>query len=294
MSQSTSGERPAVVVQPVDPEQVLQASVDASVAERVDAEQSGAVEAREGGHTSAAVVLIGNELLSGKVEDRNGPFVVRALRRLGVTLRSLCVVPDDEALIAEAVSREAARCDVVFTSGGVGPTHDDVTMAAVAGAFGVAMVTNEALRDQIERDYGGDASTLSAWMKMSQVPEGSNLLVNGEVRWPVFQMRNVYILPGSPENFQRQFNGIRDRFHSQHFETRSLYLRLDEGQLAARLQKIAGRFPGVMLGSYPVLGHAAYRVRVTLESKDHEIFEAAYRALLGSIDRHDIYKVVDD
>ncbi len=242
----------------------------------------------------AAVVLIGDELLTGKTADRNGALAIELFRAQGVTLRSLCVIPDEVALIAETIGREAARVDIVVTSGGVGPTHDDKTMEGVARAFGVDLVPSAAMRAHIERQFEGEPEgARSAWLKMADLPVGSELLeIDGE-RWPVTRLENVYILPGIPENFRRQLLGLRGRFLGSKVFLRTIFMGVGEGRIAAPLGEAAERFAGVSFGSYPVVGGAGWSVRVTVESVDAAAVEAASSWLLGRFGGDEVVGVLD-
>lgn len=242
---------------------------------------------------TAAIVLIGNELLSGKVEDENGRYLTRELRRLGVDLQGLYVIPDDTARIRDTVRREAARWTYVFTSGGVGPTHDDLTIGAMAEAFSVNLAPNEGLEAAIREHFGDDPRQLEAWLPMAQVPEGCVLMFNGSSVWPLLVMDNVYVMPGIPELFRTHFDAIADRFRTERFHTRSLYVRVGEGELAALLMKASADNPAVLFGSYPVMNHPDYKVRVTLESKERPAVGLAFKWLMTRIDRRLVYKVVD-
>lgn len=242
---------------------------------------------------TAAIVLVGNELLSGKVADENGAYLIAALRQLGVGLRAIHVVADDVDQIANTVAFEAAARDFVFTSGGVGPTHDDVTLAGIARAFDVPLVANEELEEHIVAHVPTGEVTVEAWRKMAQVPEGCALVYSGDALWPIFRMRNIFALPGIPAHFRRQFDAIREQFRAGRYHARSVYCRIGEGTLAGPLMQIATAYPDVTLGSYPELGNADYKVRVTLESKDHSSLEAAYSAFMATLGRDGVYKIVD-
>ncbi|MEO1267519.1 MAG: competence/damage-inducible protein A [Myxococcota bacterium] len=248
----------------------------------------------EAAHPTAAIVLIGNELLSGRVEDENGRYLIRELRRLGVELQALHIVPDDVQRIGEAVRRASERWTYVFTSGGVGPTHDDVTIEALSAAFDVEMTPNAGLEKAIQDHFGDDPVQLQAWLPMALVPKGCSLVFNGNNMWPLLVMDNVYVMPGIPELFRAHFEAIAERFESGRFYTRTVYVRMGEGELAAVLMEASAANTAVLFGSYPVMHASDYKVRVTLESKKRDAMTDAFRWLMGRIDRRWIYKVVDD
>ena len=242
---------------------------------------------------TAAIILIGNELLSGKIVDKNGAYLISELRALGVALQEIHIIADELDPISRAALALSERNDHVFTSGGVGPTHDDLTLDGLAAAFGVGLVENGTMAHHINAVFAHDEDRRSAFMKMARVPEGTSLMQNSDLLWPVYCIRNVYVLPGLPEIFRRQFDAIKDRFKSQPFYLRTIYFRVDEGELAPTVTKACREFSGVSFGSYPVWDQANYRVRVTIESKARATVEAAYKWMVERIRPDKIFKVVD-
>ncbi len=237
---------------------------------------------------TAAILVIGDEILSGKTDDRNARLLIGELRELGVALRRIAVIPDDIEEVAAALRDLSARFDYVFTSGGIGPTHDDVTIAGVAQAFNVPIVRHPDL-ETIIRDYFGENSDESR-LRMADVPEGSSLIDGPEMRWPVLAYHNVYILPGVPEHFSRKFLAIRERFRVEPFYTRAIYTLEDEFDLAENLRAVADGHPQVAIGSYPSFSSPDYRVKLTLESKDAAALEAAVQALMSALDLKKVVK----
>lgn len=228
--------------------------------------------------TTAALVVIGNEILSGKVADSNSTFLAQQLRAVGVSLCRIVVVPDDVAVIAETVRALAPAVDVLFTSGGVGPTHDDVTIAGVAAALGRRVVRHPSIESKL-REYFG--STLNAaQLKLAEVVEGTELEY-GHLSFPTFRVENIYVLPGIPELFREKVLALRERFATDPFHLRVVYTRELESAIAAHLDRTLAEFPELLLGSYPRLNDPDYRVRITLESKDETYVERALAALLA-------------
>jgi molybdenum cofactor synthesis domain-containing protein len=145
---------------------------------------------------SAGILIIGNEILSGKVADANSPYFCRELRPLGVDVERIVTIPDEIVTIAREVREMSEAYDVVLTSGGIGPTHDDLTIEGVAAAFELAIEHSESIEARIRRATGGDLN--ESQRKMAQVPSGSTLLDGGDVWFPLVVVRNVYIFPGVP------------------------------------------------------------------------------------------------
>ena len=156
---------------------------------------------------TAAYIGIGNELLSGSIQDANFPYLARSLRELGIRLMRGIVIPDEQEVIRETLELCRSRFDYVFTSGGLGPTHDDVTVEGVALALGVPVVRHPFLEKKI-RDFYGD-SLEEASLRMSEVPEGAELHLLDEMSFPILSVENVYLFPGVPELFRQKFEGIK-------------------------------------------------------------------------------------
>jgi molybdenum cofactor synthesis domain-containing protein len=239
--------------------------------------------------STAAMIVVGNEILSGKVTDTNSTFLARHLRGAGVTLERVIVIPDDVATIAQTVADYAARYDHVFTSGGVGPTHDDMTIAGVALAFGRPVVIHEGLRQAIENAVGPNPS--HPYMKMAEVPEGSRLIETEAGHFPTVTIDNVYVLPGIPEIFEAKILGLLERFRTRPFHLRQILCSASEGRIAEYLNATLAAFPELMLGSYPKLSDPEYRVRLTLESKDEAYLEQALGDLIARMPAEYIVRV---
>lgn len=226
---------------------------------------------------TAGILLVGNEILSGKIIDANAAFLCRELRPLGVDVRRITVIPDEVGLIAAEVAAFSREFDVVFTSGGVGPTHDDVTIEGVARGMGVPVVRHPRLRGLLERHFGDRLN--EAHLKMAEVPEGAEL-VGENLRFPSIQMKNVYVLPGVPEIFREKFNALRDRFRDEPFHLKNVFVSIGEGTLADYLNGLLRDFSTLLLGSYPEFNNPDYRVKVTLESRDRDYVERALAEFL--------------
>jgi molybdenum cofactor synthesis domain-containing protein len=229
----------------------------------------------------AGIVLIGNEILSGKIVDANASYLCRELRGLGVEVRKIVVIPDEVELIAAEVRAQARSFDLVFTSGGVGPTHDDVTMEGVARALGVSLFRDPHLVQMLEGLHKGRLN--EARLKMAEVPEGSVFVAGEDLIFPAVVARNVYILPGVPEIFRRKFEALRERFRDAPFHLCSIFVNMAEGTLADHLNELLTRHPDLMLGSYPEFFNPEYKVKVTLESKDAERVARAADDLLARL-----------
>ena len=237
---------------------------------------------------TCALVVVGNEILSGKIQDSNAYFAACELRKAGVALDRIAVVPDDVDAIACEVEHCAGHFDVVITSGGVGPTHDDVTMEGVARAFNRKLVMDPELTRLIHQHFVDRVS--AAGLKMAEIPEGAVLNQAGDRWFPTVQFQNVYILPGIPQLFEAKLLALMGRFAADPYFSHAIYLTAREGQVAQHLNSCLARYPKLMLGSYPKLNNPEYRVKLTLESKDRDYLESAFRDLLEALPKDAVVK----
>jgi molybdenum cofactor synthesis domain-containing protein len=199
---------------------------------------------------TAAALIIGNEILSGKVEEANLVVLARALRPLGVRLKHVAVVADEIDTIATEVRALASGHDWLFTSGGVGPTHDDVTIEAVAKAFGLPVVMSSELESMLRAHY--KERLTEGHLRMALVPEGASLEVTDEVRWPTIRIRNTWLMPGIPEVFRMKVPVVVARLGAgARFVSFAVYTKMDEGELKPLLDRVVAQFPDVDVGSYP-------------------------------------------
>ncbi|MCL4686383.1 competence/damage-inducible protein A [Myxococcota bacterium] len=230
---------------------------------------------------TAGVIIIGNEILSGKVVDLNSPYLCRELRALGVDVERIATIPDDIDVIAREVRAMSDAYDFVFTSGGVGPTHDDLTMDGVAKAFDLPIQVYDSIVERIERAQGRVAN--ASLIKMAALPAGAALVDAGDLWFPLVVVGNVYVFPGIPELLRRKFESIRERFRGEPFALRCVYVKLLESDIAAELHALLGEFPELRLGSYPRIGEAEFRVLLTLESRDAGYLQRALDSLLARL-----------
>eukprot|EP00741_Cyanophora_paradoxa_P021226 tig00000237_g20487.t1 len=232
---------------------------------------------------SAAIVIIGSELLSGSVADLNSSFLVKELRALGVATRRIAFLEDDVDQIAAEIRTASSAHSYVLCCGGVGPTHDDVTMAAIARAFGVPLVRDAATEAMLKDTYGKDCNEYV--LKMADFPQGYALLRKEGVPWPFLHVKNVYIFPGVPKFLQAKFETFKETFRSTPFLTAQVEVSAPESAIAAYLHEAVERHRDVRLGSYPVDGPPGVKVLLTLESKDAERLRAAFESLLMLLPR---------
>ncbi|MEO1368876.1 MAG: molybdopterin-binding protein, partial [Acidobacteriota bacterium] len=220
--------------------------------------------------------------LTGKIQDVNVAVLAKELFSLGVTLRRVVVCPDEVDVIADDVQALKRGHDWVVTSGGVGPTHDDVTIRAVARAFGRDVVLDPKL-ERLLRAYFGERLT-DDHLRMAMVPEGADMVSAPGVRWPTVLMENVFILPGLPEVFAMKMPTLRHHIGEERpFLSRAVATRCDEAEIASLLDDLDARFPEVAIGSYPRWGDDPVRVKITFDGRDPGRVDGAVAALVAAL-----------
>jgi FAD synthetase len=232
--------------------------------------------------STAGVIIIGNEVLSAKVQDENGPFLLKELRGQGVDVERVSVILDVIDTIADEVRTFSGRYDYVLTSGGVGPTHDDVTLDGVAQAFGLELVQDARMEKLLERAMRGREANDSL-LKMTYLPKGSELIETQDLWFPLVKVENVYVFPGVPRLLQAKFHGARERFVGQKVHLRNVYVTCVESDIAQDLHDLLAEFPDVLVGSYPRYSEEGFRTLITLESRDESYVGRATNSLLGRI-----------
>lgn len=248
---------------------------------------------------SAGILIIGDEILKGHTKDTNSQFFLTRLWSLGVKVKAVSVISDDVDEIASHVCDFASRFTYVLTSGGIGPTHDDVTMMAIAKAFDDPLVQNEHLADTLVELYDvKDISELSSFdLKMAQIPSSCKLSYGQcERTWnlfPLISIHNVYIFPGIPKLLESLFDCHVHLFSNQQsrFYLRKLYLSVDESVVAAELQKVHDKYGHrVHLGSYPEIGCKEFQTKLTLESLKPNILAEAMDYLTSMLPDNSIVR----
>jgi len=238
------------------------------------------------GGTAAAAVLIGNELLCGRTQDRNLAYIGRGLDEIGVRLMEARVVADAEGAIIAAVNALRERYDYVFTTGGIGPTHDDITTAAVAKAFDLAVVRSEAAVARMQAYYE-TTDIGEARLKMAEIPEGAALVDNPVSGAPGYRIDNVFVLAGIPRIMQAMFDSIRPLLAGgAPIRSLSIALYLRESVIAPGLAAIQARHPASDIGSYPFVKDARFGANVVARGTDLADLEAVIdeaRALARSL-----------
>jgi molybdenum cofactor synthesis domain-containing protein len=233
--------------------------------------------------TTAAILTIGNELLSGDVENTNGSWLARRLEADGDDVRLIAVLPDEIDEIARMLREQAERADLVLVTGGLGGTPDDLTREAVAAAFGVEQVEYTTVAADLRARFPGDPDYAARW---AFLPAGSRPLANPLGGAPGFVLENVYVLPGLPSEMEAMFGTVEDELRGGPpiGAWRRTY-RTTESRIAVLLARTATEHPGVRVGSYPSFGAEGPHVEVVLKSNDPDALDAAAAYLAYAIEK---------
>jgi molybdenum cofactor synthesis domain-containing protein len=232
---------------------------------------------------TACVIIIGNEILSGRTHDANLPYLAKALNNVGIRVVEARVVRDEENAIIAAISACRTRFDYVFTTGGIGPTHDDITAASIAKGFGVPIVRDERAVELLTRHYA--ATELNeARLKMAEVPEGAQLIDNPVSSAPGFRIGNVFVLPGVPRILQAMVDGLVVNLRGgAPVLSRTISGFVTESGIAARLAAAQQAHPAVEIGSYPFVRSGRFGVSLVVRSTDRTALEAAAAAVAAML-----------
>jgi molybdenum cofactor synthesis domain-containing protein len=224
---------------------------------------------------TACVLIIGNEILSGRTQDANLAFLAKGLNEAGIRLREARVIPDDADTIVNTVNEVRRSFDYVFTTGGIGPTHDDITSACIAEAFAVPLILHPEAKRLLESHYPPGGLN-EARLRMAQVPEGAVLLPNPISRAPGFRIDNVFVLPGVPQIMQAIFSELKHRLQGgAAVLSRSVSCTLAEGTIAKDLGELQARYADLEIGSYPYFRRSDFGVTLVIRGTERERIGAA-------------------
>lgn len=227
----------------------------------------------------AALVIIGDEILSGRTQDKNTSYLAAWLNEAGIELAEVRIVADDMAAIVEAVNTLRQKFSYVFTTGGIGPTHDDITAECVATAFDVDLIVNKEAYALLEDYYGVDDFT-PARQRMARTPDGATLIENRLSLAPGFQVENVFVLAGVPKIMQVMLEALRSRLQGgMKVWSKTLVLYTPESQAASLLVDVEEAHDGVNLGSYPFFKDGQVGTQIVGRSRDEVMLAKAMNAV---------------
>ena len=233
---------------------------------------------------TAGIVIIGNEILSGMIKDSNSMFMARELSAHGVKVGCTAIIPDEIDAIRETIELFSNRFTYVFTSGGIGPTHDDVTIEAISGAFNVQPVVNQYLKVLLHERFGAHLTAEN--LKMAQIPEGAELIMDQCLKFPLIKYNNVFILPGVPKLLKTKFFVSTKYLGNNTLFVKKVYVARSESEIATFLNEVAVFHKTVTIGSYPAGTNGCSSVLITLEAYQERQVEQALKHLkLGLPDK---------
>ncbi|GLK68168.1 competence/damage-inducible protein A [Hansschlegelia plantiphila] len=229
---------------------------------------------------TAAVLVIGDEVLSGRTRDANSGYIASYLTNIGVDLREVRVVPDDEDAIVEAVNALRARFTYVFTTGGIGPTHDDITADAIARAFGVGIDHDPRAVAMLRERFANPADLNEGRLRMARIPFGADLIANRVSKAPGFRIGNVMVMAGVPSIMQAMMDVVGPTLRQGvRIESASIRADAKEGDIALPLAAVQKAHPGVAIGSYPYVDETGFNTNIVLRSRDPAGLAAATAAV---------------
>jgi len=233
----------------------------------------------------AALIIIGNEILSGRTQDKNLSYLANWLNEIGIQLSEVRVIRDEEEIIVDAVNNLRKTYNYVFTTGGIGPTHDDITSLSIARAFNVDLEINDKALS-ILKEYYKDSELTDARMKMTMIPKGAELVDNPISRAPGFKIENVFVMAGIPSIMQGMLEGARKHLKGGDIiKSTSVDVFTRESNVAEELAELQRNYPDIEIGSYPFSKENKFGTSLVLRSKDSILLKKCELELLKIIDQ---------
>ena len=233
----------------------------------------------------AALIIIGNEILSGRTQDKNLSYLANWLNEIGIQLGEVRVIRDEEEIIVDAVNNLRKTYNYVFTTGGIGPTHDDITSLSIAKAFNVDLEINDKALS-ILKEYYKDSELTDARMKMTMIPKGAELVDNPISRAPGFKIENVFVMAGIPSIMQGMLEGARKHLKGGDIiKSTSVDVFTRESNVAEELAELQRNYPDIEIGSYPFSKENKFGTSLVLSSKDSRLLKKCELELLKIIDQ---------
>jgi molybdenum cofactor synthesis domain-containing protein len=243
---------------------------------------------------TACVIIIGNEILSGRTHDANLPYLATALNEVGIRIMEARVVRDEERAIVDAVNTCRAAHDYVFTTGGIGPTHDDITAVCIAKAFGVSLRRDPVAVAALTSHYGSKGVN-EARLKMADVPDGAELIENPMTSAPGFCIGNVFVLPGVPRILQAMVDRLKARLHGgAPVLSRTISAFTTESSIAEALSAVQDKHEAVEIGSYPFARSGRFGTSLVVRSTDRAALDAAAAGVLALLRAAGVEPIIED
>ena len=230
---------------------------------------------------TASIIIIGDEILSGRTQDTNSNYLARMLVERGICLEEVRVIPDDHIVIKNVVRNEASSKDYVFTSGGIGPTHDDITAEAIANCFDVPLIIRDDAVELLATNYKNGRKDLnSARLRMARIPEGAELIKNKISGAPGFIIKNVFVMAGVPQIFEAMVQEIILDLESVNpILSKAIKIFRTESEISDKLWNYADRYKDISIGSYPFNSSGVFGVEIVLRHTDRVLLNKVYNEI---------------
>ena len=231
---------------------------------------------------TASIIIIGNEILSGRTQDTNSNYLAKMLVERGISLEEIRVIPDDHRIIEDVVYKEASAKDYVFTSGGIGPTHDDITAEAIASCFDVPLSIREDAVELLAKNYQNGKKDLNeARLRMARIPKGAKLIKNKISGAPGFIIRNVFVMAGVPKIFEAMVQEIILGLGSKNpILSKTLKIFKTESEISERLRNYADKYKEISIGSYPFNNSRKFGVEIVIRHTDPILLNKVFNEIL--------------
>ena len=234
---------------------------------------------------TAAIVIIGAEVLSGKISDQNGPYLIQELRKRGIELTEIRTIGDDIETISQCARELATSNDYLFTTGGFGPTHDDVTIDGIAAALDRPTRRSPELEQKLREHFG--ARLNETRLKLADVPEGAHVEMVTPVL-PLIRVENIFIFPGVPELMVQSFEHMAHELQGAPFICRHVTISGSESAMADHLRDVQNAHPGVQIGSYPRFLENGCEVKITIDGRQEEDVQQALQEVIAGLEKERI------
>ena len=231
---------------------------------------------------TASIIIIGNEILSGRTLDTNSNYLAKMLAERGISLQEVRVIPDDHSIIKDVVNNESSLKDYVFTSGGIGPTHDDITAEAIASSFDVPLLVRDDAVELLARHYrNGKKDLNAARLRMARIPEGASLIKNKVSGAPGFVIKNVYVMAGVPEVFEAMVQEIIiDLGSVSPIISKTIKVFKRESEISEIIWNYADRYKEISIGSYPFNNSGTFGVEIVVRHTDQILLNKVFNEIL--------------
>ena len=231
---------------------------------------------------TASIIIIGNEILSGRTKDTNSNYLAKILVKKGIELREVRVIPDNHNIIKSVINTESSLKNYVFTSGGIGPTHDDITAEAVASCFDVPLLVRDDAIELLAMNYkNGKKDLNAARLRMARIPEGAKLIKNKISGAPGFIIKNVFVMAGVPQIFEAMVQEISvDLDQIEPILSKTIKIFKKESEISERLWQYADTYKDISIGSYPFNNSGIFGVEIVLSHTDITLLNKIYNEIL--------------